>query len=235
MGPFTDGELSEQVESLPVADHLLTSFQAAEGILGFAEGIKIQYRPTLVKELKKIIDITCGANHIMARDEKKNVFAWGCGQQNQLGRRVVERTRMGGLVPREFGLKRGAITFINSGAYHSFAIDNKGQVWAWGLNNYGQTGIEDSVGESGGVVPQPTIVEALKGFNVTQLAGGNHHSVALTKEGDVLVWGRSDASALGIDVETLDKENVVYQDGQHRLVKKPVKIPSKFLASTSLL
>lgn len=169
----------------------------------------------------------------MARDDKSNVFTWGCGQQNQLGRRVVERTRAGGLVPREFGLKRGTITFINSGAYHSFAIDNKGQVWAWGLNNYGQTGIEDSVGESGGVVPQPTIVEALKAFNIKQLAGGNHHSVALTQEGDVLVWGRSDASALGIDVSTLDKDNVVYQDGQHRLVKKPVKIPSKLLTSTS--
>ena len=189
----------------------------------------IRFEPVLIPELKKIVSITAGANHIMAKNSKGNVYAWGCGQQNQLGRRVVERTRTGGLVPREFGLPRGRITFVNSGENHSFAIDTKGQVWSWGLNNYGQTGIEEDVGESNSVISVPTIVKALSGYKIVQLAGGNHHSIALTAEGEVLAWGRADSYALGVDVSTVPKDKVIFDEaGVARLVKEPVVIPSTF-------
>lgn len=164
----------------------------------------------------------------MAKNDKGNVFAWGCGQQNQLGRRVVERTRTGGLVPREFGLPRGKITFLNSGENHSFAIDTKDNVYSWGLNNYAQTGIAQDVGESNSVIPNPIVVKALSDYKIVQLAGGNHHSIALTDKGEVLAWGRADSGALGVDVATVSKDKVVFHDEVARLVQEPVIIPGTF-------
>lgn len=202
------------------------TFRSNEGILGFTEDVMVQFTPLLIPQLKKIVTLCSGANHILALDAKANVFAWGAGQQNQLGRRVVERTRAGGLVPREFGLPRGKIDHIASGSYHSFAVDKKGQVWTWGLNSFGETGITEGAGEDSAVIPKPTIVKSLKDYNIKQLSGGSHHTIAVTTDGKVLAWGRSDAYQLGVDITTIDKDDVVFNEaGKHRMVKKPIVIP----------
>jgi regulator of chromosome condensation len=200
--------------------------QSNDGILGFSHGIHVQFTPIQIPELKKITSLCAGANHILALDSKKNVFAWGSGQQNQLGRRVVERTRAGGLVPREFGLPRGKIDQIASGGYHSFALDNSGRVWAWGLNNFGECGISEGAGEDNAVIARPTIVDDLKSYNIREIRGGSHHSLACTHEGQLLAWGRSDGGQLGVDISKVPKENLVFDERDRpRMVKQPVIIP----------
>ncbi|KAK2129029.1 regulator of chromosome condensation 1/beta-lactamase-inhibitor protein II [Fusarium oxysporum II5] len=77
--------------------------------------------------------LAAGSNHILALDVKGNVFAWGCGQQNQLGRRIIERHKMSCLSPRGVCLPRGRISKIACGSYHSFALDTDGKVYGWGL------------------------------------------------------------------------------------------------------
>ena len=63
---------------------------------------------------------------------------------------IVERLRENGLVPSKFGLSKYKIKDIACGAYHSFAIDTENRVYAWGLNNFGQTGIAAGAGEHHG-------------------------------------------------------------------------------------
>src|SRR4051794_9673691 len=119
-----------------------------------------------IPELKDILEISCGTNHVLARTKKDKIFAWGNGQQNQLGRRVVERSKIEGLVPRELGVARKKIISIGTGAYHSFAIDNNHNVWSWGLNSFGECGIEVNPEDDTGIVTVPTKVETLSGKNV---------------------------------------------------------------------
>lgn len=207
-------------------------YQSNDGILGFTQDIHVQYTPIKLPELKKIVALSAGSNHILALNDKGKAFAWGSGQQNQLGRRVIERTRTAGLVPREFGL-RGNIHTIACGSYHSFAIDSKGKVWAWGLNSFGETGISDDVGEDGAYVMKPTVVEALAGYDVREISGGGHHSLACTTDGKLLVWGRCDGGQTGLaiekDVEKMtaeDKENLIFDErNQPRIVKNPTVVP----------
>ncbi|WMJ73885.1 gliding motility-associated C-terminal domain-containing protein [Cytophagaceae bacterium ABcell3] len=94
-----------------------------------------------------------------------------------------------------------------SGA-HFIASDCYGGVWSWGINPYGQIGI----GENEGVVSRPTRV--LRGehpgggdihpsladylVDITFIAGGNEASYVVTKEGEVLAWGRNNLGQLGI-------------------------------------
>ncbi|KAL1390930.1 ran exchange factor Prp20/Pim1 [Phyllosticta capitalensis] len=206
------------------------TFRSNEGIFGFTKTIYVQRTPMLIEGLKKIRHISCGANHVLALDSNGNVFAWGSGQQNQLGRRVVERTKHEGLVPREFGLPRKRISQVACGSYHSFALDTSGNVWAWGLNNFGETGIPDNAGEDDAVILKPTKVESLSGMNIKMIAGGGHHSAAITEEGDCLVWGRLDGYQMGIAMDTLkaksEDEVVKDEHNRPRILKVPTALPT---------
>jgi regulator of chromosome condensation len=90
--------------------------------------------------------LAAGGNHMLALDALGRIYAWGCGQQCQLGRPILETYRLAALTPSLIRLPRsttttGKITSIACGQFHSFAITTTGKAFAWGLNNFGQTGI----------------------------------------------------------------------------------------------
>ncbi|KAK4619338.1 hypothetical protein CLAFUW4_11646 [Fulvia fulva] len=207
------------------------TFRSNDGIFGFIEGVKVATRPVLIPALKNITDIKAGANHALAMDTKGAVFAWGSGQQNQLGRRIIERTKEKALTPTEFGLPKGpkkGISSIETGSYHSFAIAKTGEVWAWGLNNFGETGIMDNAGQDDAVIINPKVVTALNGKNITSIKGGGHHSLAATASGECLIWGRIDGSQTGIaeeDIAKLPAESVIKDEqGRPRILAAPQKV-----------
>jgi len=129
-------------------------------------------------------------------------------------------------VPREFGLPRNKIEKIFCGGYHAFAIDKKGQVWAWGLNNFAETGIAEGAGEDNAVIPQPEIVPALKDYNIKEISGGSHHSMACTEDGKILIWGRADGSQPGVLIEDIPKDMIIFDDRDApRILSKPLVVP----------
>ncbi|KAI9853133.1 MAG: hypothetical protein M1824_001524 [Vezdaea acicularis] len=202
------------------------TFRSNDGILGFNTHVRVQNTPLLDPSLKNITRVVCGANHVLALDVKGNVWAWGSGQQNQLGRRVVERTKLNGLIPREFGLPAKQIISIAAGQYHSFAIDKRDRVWAWGLNNYGETGIADNAGDDDAVVLKPTPIPSLTGAGVKEVKGGAHHSIAATKDGTCLVWGRLDGAQMGLPVAQMPPDAVIYDARGHpRILSRPTPVP----------
>ena len=176
--------------------------------------------------MKKIKQLSCGDNHVLALDDKGAVFAWGSGQQNQLGRRIIERTKLNGLQPREFGLPKG-IVHVGSGSFHSFAVHSSGKVYAWGLNTYGETGIpHDTTGESSAAILRPEVVDSLTGKDVVQVSGGSHHSIARTANGECLVWGRLDGFQTGLEIESLPDDSVIRDDrNKPRILMTPSAVP----------
>ncbi|TFB07618.1 Protein pim1 [Trichoderma ghanense] len=203
------------------------TFRSSDGILGFTENVRVQTRPALIAGLKNIKALASGANHVLALDHKGNVVAWGCGQQNQLGRRIIERNKMSSLVPQGVGLPRGKIAKIACGSYHSFAIDKDGAVWGWGLNNFGEIGVESNAGEDDAVILKPVKISFLADHTVTSIEGGIHHSLACTEKGDLFTWGRVDGYQVGFELEEIDKvdEEFVIRDerGAARILVKPTK------------
>ncbi|EFQ34633.1 GDP/GTP exchange factor [Colletotrichum graminicola M1.001] len=201
------------------------TFRSSDGILGFTEKIQIQKTPEYLPTLKNITALAAGSNHILALDDKGVVVAWGCGQQNQLGRRIIERNKLASLVPQSMGIPKGKINRIACGSYHSFALAKDGSVWAWGLNNFAETGIEMGAGEDDAVVLRPTVVESLKDYKVKQIAGGEHHSLACTEDGKLLTWGRLDGHQVGIPVEELPEDRVIKDESNNpRILSKPTVV-----------
>ncbi|OGE55047.1 hypothetical protein PENARI_c005G03208 [Penicillium arizonense] len=201
------------------------TFRSNDGILGFDATHHVQMTPLHISSLKKITHLSCGSNHVLALGDQGRVFSWGSGQQNQLGRRIVERNRLNGLQPREFGLPKN-IVHIGSGCYHSFAVHTSGKVFAWGLNSFGATAIREGAGDSEAAIVHPTLVESLSGRNVTQICGGSHHSLARTADGECLVWGRLDGFQSGMKVDTLPSESTIKDErGRPRILIEPTPIP----------
>ncbi|MCJ1399626.1 hypothetical protein MMC11_002828 [Xylographa trunciseda] len=172
------------------------TFRGNDGILGFSPTIHIQPTLLLLPTLTSITHVACGDNHALALSASGAVLAWGAAEQGQLGRRVMARTRLNALLPRAIALApRTAIAAVACGAYHAFALDRAGAVWAWGLNTYGATGLPL---DSDGVVHAPTRAPGLAGRAVRALVGGSHHSLARTAAGQCLAWGRADGAQCGI-------------------------------------
>jgi regulator of chromosome condensation len=188
---------------------------------------RIQQTPVLVQGLKNIVDVACGNDHVLALDNKGKAWAWGNGQQNQLGRRLVERTRIQGLIPREVGISRKKVKSVHSGSFHSFAVTTDGLVYSWGLNSFAQCGIYMEAEDESTtlVVPVPTRVPALEDKDVVMLDGGDRHSIALTSKGDLLAWGRMDAHQVGIGLDKVPVENVILDvSGKPRCLIVPSKV-----------
>lgn len=148
--------------------------------------------------------------------------------QMQLGYRLIERRRHDHLDPSPFRSKIKGVRYIACGADHSFAIDSNGQVWLWGVNSFGGTGIFDNAGEDNAVIISPTIVQNLKFEHdvVTSVAGGTHHALCSTKNGKCLIWGRFDGSQTGLDVSAVPEEHIVRDArDQARILMRPTQVP----------
>jgi regulator of chromosome condensation len=214
-------------------------------VLGFSVTSEVQKTPILIKELKNIIDVACGNDHALALDNKGKVWAWGGSQQNQLGRKVLERNRIQALTPREVEIPRKwKVKSVHSGSFHSFAVTTNGYVFSWGLNSFSQCGIyTEEKDDSTNLVPVPTLVPALEDQDIVMIDGGDEHSIALTNSGDLLAWGNNDAFQVG--VVGLDKvmipivpvENVILDEaGNTRCLIVPSRItnmPYQSIASGS--
>ena len=80
---------------------------------------------------------------------------------------------------------------VAGGNYHTIAIRDDGTVWAWGSNGYGQLGD----GTTATYKKIPVQVSGL--MDVTAIAGGEAHTVALKSDDTVWTWGKNNKGQLG--------------------------------------
>ena len=64
---------------------------------------------------------------------------------------------------------------------------------------------------------------------VKMVAGGNHHSIAVTESGDCMVWGRLDGYQTGIKVKSLpledDTQIMKSESGRPSVLLQPTRVP----------
>ncbi|OZJ04137.1 hypothetical protein BZG36_02837 [Bifiguratus adelaidae] len=232
------------------------TYRSSQGDLGFSKSQSIQDVPEEFAPLtgETIVDVACGTDHALALTDDGKVYGWGNGEQNQIGRRILERRKLNGLDPQLTSLRN--ITMIASGSYHSLAVDTEGRLWVWGLNNFGQCGLRGQKKTTLDIIPTPQRLvldnlgenedEDTRPFKIKQIAAGEQHSLLLMESGDVYAFGRADFGQLGISgeqvtsvvaQETLEhdgEENGVDElsSGFKKAIYHPVKvsIPAKVTA-----
>lgn len=184
------------------------TFRDSKGVIGFSPTSSLQSTPVKIQSLlpHKIIALAAGSNHLIVLSDQGQLFAWGSGEQGQLGHRIIERRKaMNALEPRNItprSRSRIMIAGIACGSYHSMTWSSqniKNSIFTWGLNNYGQLGHGDHIDR---ILPEGLSQNI---GDIKSMNGGEHHTIALTSQGQVWSWGRGDSGQLGyISIDTLN-------------------------------
>jgi len=175
-------------------------------------GVPCSTKPVEVKGLPEGVTAIAGGNdHGLALLKSGKVMAWGWNVSGQLGDETStgpERCFFRGPCSTKPVEVRGLpeeVKAIAGGAIYSLALLKSGKVMAWGGNLVGQLGDETFTGpeECNGEPCSMKPVE-VKGLpeEVTAIAGGANHSLALLKSGKVMAWGWNVSGQLGDETFT---------------------------------
>ncbi len=133
------------------------------------------------------------------------VLSTGFSDIGQLGRSAPTgiRTSFGPVIDRT-GANLLGVVDLAAGEGHSLALLHDGRVLAWGANDDGQLGNGTHVGSA-----VPVLVKAPDGTagqltGVIDVAADSNTSVALRKDGTVVVWGRANSSQRGTGATIID-------------------------------
>lgn len=177
------------------------SFRDSHGNMGLTlEGNK--RLPIEIMQNIICCDIASGADHLVILTCNGQVHTIGCGEQGQLGRVSLRaasgesrRGKIDLLRPGHVNVKKAKhIDAIWATTYCTYIRKlNSNEIYAFGLNNYHQLGLKKSNNQEAIINPIITNFE-----NIETIAGGQHHTLVLTKDKKCYAIGRRDYGRLGL-------------------------------------
>ncbi|KAG7333753.1 hypothetical protein KOW79_002160 [Hemibagrus wyckioides] len=171
---------------------LFTWGQNSSGQLGLGKDKPSSTSPQLLKSLSGIpmAQISAGGDHSFALSLSGAVFGWGRNSAGQLGLGNTEDMYIPTCVNN---LSQKKTISISCGEEHTTTLSKGGTVFTFGSGRYGQLGHDSLQDEL-----QPRVVCGLWGLNVSQIACGRHHTLALVKSSNtVYSFGCGEQDQLG--------------------------------------
>lgn len=168
---------------------------------------------------KKPLDGTeaaCGADHSCVIDGK-DLWVWGKGQM------ICEQVDVS--APKKFIHIEGKPSFrtVVCGSHHTMVITESGEVYAWGDNSGKQLGQTSET-----TLLTPLLVKFDQG-ELSLLATGSAHSIAVFKSGETYAWGASSCGRLGLQ----DGTKSVLALSRQTFEPKPKLVNATWTASVS--
>ncbi|KAK9106762.1 hypothetical protein Syun_022773 [Stephania yunnanensis] len=149
-----------------------------------------------------ILQVSCGAVHVVALSEDGLLQAWGYNEYGQLGRGFTCEGLQGAQILNAYAKfldeapELVKISQVSCGEYHTAAISENGEVYTWGLGNIGQLGHCSLQYGDKELVPRR--VASLDGIAVKKVECGGVHTCAITEKGALYAWGGAHAGQLGL-------------------------------------
>ncbi|MBW3554318.1 MAG: hypothetical protein KY466_12440, partial [Gemmatimonadetes bacterium] len=152
----------------------------------------------------EVIDMAAGWTHSCAVRAGGDPFCWGAGASGQLGTgRHYEEAAPGEVAPAPVTAPGQTYVSISAGVRHTCGVRHQGETMCWGRGAEGQLG-------NGEVwvfhfTPQLVLREPGRQFVPNQGpfvrvdAGATEHVCGVTREREVLCWGRGSHGQLGVD------------------------------------
>ncbi|KFZ26634.1 MAG: Regulator of chromosome condensation (RCC1) repeat protein [Candidatus Izimaplasma bacterium HR2] len=165
---------------------------------------------------ESISSIELGGGHSFALSSNDRVFAWGSNHSGQLGDGTTVDKNLPIDITSIFDLDSlETITSISLGGSHSFVLSSDNIIFIWGRNFYGQVGDDSTTNRY-------TPIELNNGFypvyilqnplfindEIISYSLGANHTLVLTNDERVLIWGQNDYGQLG-DGTTTDSANPI--------------------------
>jgi alpha-tubulin suppressor-like RCC1 family protein len=149
-----------------------------------------RYIPELILGLshQQIITISAGVSYSLATTVEGKLYSWGYGGHGQLGHGDQKNYSLPKLVQ---GMAGKIVTKSKAAYGHTLCITASGELYAWGSGR-GLLGLSDSEDRK-----VPTLVDALQGIEIIDIACGYDHSLALSSIGSLYSWGNGGYGQLG--------------------------------------
>ena len=167
-----------------------------EGQLGLADfDDRDEPTPLPLPEGFEAIDAACGAEHTLLLGSDGGAVSCGADEHGQLGHREPDDAgRCCELRPVALPAGVRGVVQASCGAQHSVALTDDARVVSWGSAEGGLLGRKRGerragAGE-GSTATWPAVVPLLTEHRPVSLSASNHHTVAVTAEGELFLWGR---------------------------------------------
>lgn len=167
------------------SDNLNVLFEDGSVVQAFAYGVPSGFSP--ISGLPVIKAIESGRSHTLALDENGLVWSFGYNEYGQLGNGSF--TESGSSAVQVSKVEN--IKVIEAGYDQSFAIDNDGQLFAWGSNAY-YGALGDGTYSNRNVPVAINLDEAIKSVSTAY-----SHTLVLTETGKVFGMGSTEYNRLG--------------------------------------
>ncbi|XP_061158754.1 RCC1 and BTB domain-containing protein 1-like [Syngnathus typhle] len=139
---------------------------------------------------KTVIGITCGHSFSMALLDNGEIHGWGDNHNGQLG---VGHDNYVSMMPcRLSALQESCIKQVVSGYGHSLAVTDKGLLYSWGANTFGQLGI----GDKNKCCSPVQVMADEERFVEVAACHSTNTSAAKTQSGQVYMWGQCRGQAV---------------------------------------
>ncbi|XP_023615248.1 serine/threonine-protein kinase Nek8 isoform X8 [Myotis lucifugus] len=198
----------------PVGDRgiIMTFGSGSNGCLGHGSLNDIS-QPTIVEALLgyEMVQVACGASHVLALSTERELFAWGRGDGGRLGLGTRESYNCPQQVPMPPGQEAQRVV---CGIDSSMILTVPGRVLACGSNRFNKLGLDHlSLGEE--PAPHQQVEEVL---SFTPLCSapldqetllsvdlGTAHSAAVTASGDCYTFGSNQHGQLGTNARRVSR------------------------------
>ncbi|XP_074604950.1 nucleoside diphosphate kinase isoform X1 [Brevipalpus obovatus] len=169
----------------------------------------------------RFINVSCGHEHILLLTESGKIYSYGRGSKGQLGHENLDDCfEQQKEIEALSGLK---IMAISAGGWHSLALSEFGDVYAFGWNEHGQLGI----GTDEMIKAIPTLIN-IENINFISIGCGSRHSMAASKDGNLYAFGWNKYGQLGIPPDDQNNQRTPLKIDFNR---KVVSVDCKYWSS----
>jgi len=178
-----------QLHSLAVTEdgHVYSWGSNLYGQLGL-DTTDTQTTPQRVLDLDNIVSVAAGSYTSYAMDVNGIVYSWGMGRYGQLGDGSTANRYHPQAVDGLDGYE------VSSKTYNCLAV--QGTTLGFGSNSWNGLGMDTSPETQLSV---PTVIDALKDYDIVEAAAGHYYGLVLTADGSILSFGYNNLGQLGND------------------------------------
>ncbi|GAB1867665.1 RCC1 and BTB domain-containing protein 1-like isoform X1 [Camponotus japonicus] len=133
-----------------------------------------------------IIDIASNYYISLALTDTGKIYIWG-------GVEFSNKCSQSKPYQVKFKLEKVKIVYIACGSKFIISLSNDGQLYSWGINDYGQLGINSNIYKT----CEPCLITSFIDVTIVKVVCGSTHSLVLTSEGKIYSWGSNDKGQLG--------------------------------------
>ena len=146
-----------------------------------------------------------GCEHTFCVTEEGELYAFGYNYRGQLGLGTTTAVASPTLVHGFGPAFRRRVVHVSCSYYHSVVADDRGELFAFGRNDFGQLGLGDATDRlDPTLVQHPYVRQGKNGeadkVGVVAVTCGQYHTVVAFSDGSVCSCGKNDYGQLGLEL-----------------------------------